>query len=135
MDSIKQLNSSEIKLLIEKVGNELGISPHWLNDQASTVSLPIGILSRAQPLNIWNSIKASLVCREDLIKMKASAFAARRDYTNKDWEDLLLLSPTNLEIENAIEFIKQVNAPASQMSQKFLNEFKETLNDLKKISK
>ncbi|MBK7960744.1 MAG: hypothetical protein IPK04_05785 [Bdellovibrionales bacterium] len=83
VDSITQLHSDEIKHIIESIGNNLGIGPRWLNDQASTVSLPRGILSRAKPIDRWKSIKASLVSREDLIKMKASAFSIRRDYTNK----------------------------------------------------
>jgi hypothetical protein len=134
VDSITQLHSDEIKHIIESIGNNLGIGPRWLNDQASTVSLPRGILSRAKPIDRWKSIKASLVSREDLIKMKASAFSIRRDYTNKDWEDLVLLRPAKEEIESAIEFIKESNAPTEILSAKILKEFEETLNDLRKIA-
>ncbi len=134
VDSITQLHSNEIKHIIENIGNNLGIGPRWLNDQASTVSLPKGILSRAIPIERWNSIKASLVSREDLIKMKASAFSIRRDHTNKDWEDLVLLNPTKEEIESAIGFIKESNAPSEILSAKILKEFEETLNDLRKIT-
>ena len=54
--------------------------------------------------------------------------------TNKDWEDLILLQPTKEEIESAIEFIKESNAPTKNLSVKILNEFEETLNDLRKIA-
>ncbi len=47
VDSILQLNSNEIRSIIEKIGQELEIGDRWLNDQASTVSLPRGIFSRA----------------------------------------------------------------------------------------
>jgi Nucleotidyltransferase of unknown function (DUF6036) len=134
VDSITQLHSKEIKQIIEKIGQKLGIGARWLNDQASTVSLPKGIFSRAKPLDRWKSIRASLVSREDLIKMKASAFSIRRDHTNKDWEDLVLLQPTKAEIESAIEFIKEANFPSKNSSTKILNEFEETLNDLRKIT-
>lgn len=133
VDSISQLNSDEIKHIIEMIGEKLGIGTRWLNDQASTVSLPRGIFSRAKPIDRWKSIKASLVSREDLIKMKASAFSIRRDHTNKDWEDLVLLQPTKAEIESAIEFIKETNAPSQAAPAKILNEFEETLNDLRKL--
>lgn len=85
-------------------------------------------------MNRWKSIKASLISREDLIKMKVSAFSIRRDHTNKDWEDLILLLPTKAEIESAIEFINESNSPEKNASAKILNEFEETLNDLRKIA-
>jgi DNA primase large subunit len=134
IDSVTQLHSKEIKHIIEDIGQKLGIGANWLNDQASTVSLPSGILSRIERIERWKSIKASLVSRIDLIKMKASAFSIRRDYTNKDWEDLVLLKPTKQEIEDAIEFIKEVNSPITNTSTQILNEFEETINDLRKIT-
>lgn len=135
VDSITKLQSSETKQIIEDIGKKLGLGPLWLNDQASTVSLPKGILSRTKPIFRWKSIKASLVSRVDLIKMKASAFSIRRDHTNKDWEDLILLEPSKEEIENAIEFIKEANSPPMNSSIQILNDFEETLYDLRKITK
>lgn len=133
VDSIIRLQSVEIKKIIESIGQKLNLGPHWLNDQASTVSLPKGILSRTKPIGNWKSIKASLVSRSDLIKMKASAFSIRRDHTNKDWEDLALLKPTDDEIQAAILFIRESNSPPQNASKKNLEEFEETLRDLKKI--
>jgi hypothetical protein len=135
VDSVTELNSSEVKSLIEMVGQKLGLGPYWLNDQASTVSLPFGILSRVTHIKGWKSINASLVNRVDLIKMKASAFSIRRDQTNKDWEDLVLLHPTAEEIDSAIDFLKESNSPPLNSSRKILADFEETLNDLKKITK
>ena len=66
--------------------------------------------------------------------MKDSAFSILRDHTNKDWEDLVLLKPTQQEIESAIEFIKEVNSPIKNVSTKILKEFEETLNELRKIT-
>lgn len=135
VDSITTISSAEIQQLIAIVGKKLGLGPQWLNDQASTVSLPPGVLSRATPILHWRSIKASLVSRIDLIKMKDSAFSIRRDQTNKDWEDLVLLKPTSEEIAEAIVFIKGSNAPPQNASRKILDDFEETLYDLKKITK
>ena len=125
------------------------LTQNWLNDQAATVSLPKGILARASPIQKWKSIKASTVSRNDLIKMKASAFSIRRDQTNKDWEDLVLLKPTPeeiaeaimlmqptaAEINEAILFIKESNFPPLDASKQILNEFEESLRDLRKIPK
>jgi hypothetical protein len=135
VDSITELTSGEVQQLIAAVGQKLGLGPHWLNDQASTVSLPKGVLSRATPIQRWKSINASLISRADLIKMKASAFSIRRDITNKDWEDLVLLKPTSEEMKDAINFIKESNSPPTNASKKILADFEETLNDLKKITK
>lgn len=135
VDSIIKLTSTEFRQIIETIGQKLGIGPHWLNDQASTVNLPTGIFSRTIPIKRWKFIKASLVSRIDLIKMKASAFSIRRDQTNKDWEDLVLLKPTLEEINDAIIFIKESNSPPLNASKKILADFEETLYDLKKIPK
>ena len=63
------------------------------------------------------------------------AFSVRRDSTNKDWEDLLLLKPTPEELDAAIEFIKLTNSPPKNSSKKIKTEFKETLNDLRQLYK
>lgn len=133
IDSISELQSAEIIKIIADIGKKLNLGERWLNDQASTVSLPNGIFARTVPIQRWQSIKASLVSRIDLIKMKASAFLIRRDHTNKDWEDLILLKPTKSEIEQAIHFIYEFNSPAIIFSKKVQIEFEETLNDLRKI--
>jgi len=133
VDSVTQLHSIEIRKIIESIGQKLNLGPLWLNDHASTVSLPNGILSRAKPIGSWKSIKASLVSRVDLIKMKASAFSIRRDHTNKDWEDLVLLKPTSEELQEAIAFLRDVNSPPKSAPKQILTEFEETICDLKKI--
>lgn len=67
--------------------------------------------------------------------MKVSAFSIRRDHTNKDWEDLLLLNPSKAEINDAIDFVKGINSPPTGATQKILKEFEETIRDLKSIAK
>ncbi|MBK9324458.1 MAG: hypothetical protein IPM97_16165 [Bdellovibrionaceae bacterium] len=133
VDSAIQLHSVEIKKIIESIGQKLDLGPFWLNDQASTVNLPEGLLSRTKPVGSWKSIKASLVSRLDLIKMKASAFSIRRDHTNKDWEDLVLLKPTDDELQAAILFLRGSNSPPKNASKRILIEFEETIRDLKKL--
>ncbi len=65
--------------------------------------------------------------------MKASAFSIRRDYTNKDWEDLDNLKPTQSEMDSAIEFLWEANSPPEGSSKKIKKEFEETIHDLKKL--
>lgn len=135
IDSLIEVSSPEVLQIIKEIGSKLSISSHWLNDQAASVPFPIGTISRASIIPKWTSIKAHIVSREDLIKMKASAFSIRRDHTNKDWEDLLLLSPSPHEIDDAIAFVKEVNAPPAGAKLKLLKEFEETINDLKSLAK
>lgn len=134
VDSVFPIQSNEIIELIAEVGEKFGLSSKWLNDQASSVSLPPGIFQRAKEIKKWKAIRASLIDRTDLIKMKASAFSIRRDQTSKDWEDLQLLQATKVEIADAIEFIKSTNSPPEASSQKILTEFQETLSDLEKLA-
>lgn len=135
IDSLLELSSPEVIQIINDIGSRLSISSHWLNDQAASVPIPIGAISRASLIPKWTSIKAYITAREDLIKMKASAFSIRRDHTNKDWEDLLLLNPSQQEIDDAIAFVKEVNSPPPRVKQKLLKEFEETINDLKSLTK
>ncbi len=132
VDSLTKLESPEIVKIIRLVGETLGIGPQWLNDQASTVPIPHGAIQRSKPLHHWKAISAFLLDRGDLIAMKASAFSIRREETLKDWEDLKLLKPSAKEIEEAIEFLKESNSPPDD-SKKFQDEFKETIDDLKKL--
>jgi hypothetical protein len=133
VDSLKKLAPQKVHQLIEQVGTSFGLGPQWLNDYASTVTLPEGIFERTTPLHRWKAIHASLVDRSDLIKMKAAAFSIRREYTIKDWEDLEALKPTKDEINSAIEFLQKSFAPPSGSSKIIKDEFKETINDLKKL--
>lgn len=135
VDSLKPLESQKIFHLIEQVGSNLGLGSKWLNDQASTITIPDGTLERAKPLKKWQSINASLIDRGDLIKMKAAAFSIRREQTIKDWEDLEALLPSENEILAAIEFLKKSFSPPDGSSTKIKNEFKETLDDLEKLIK
>ena len=132
--SITSLTSPRVIKLIQEVGNSLGLGPKWLNDQASTVPIPEGALARARPLEQWTAIKASLIHRLDLIKMKASAFSIRREETLKDWEDLKLLRPSSEELEAAIEFIRVTNSPPQTASKRIKEEFQETIDDLRKLN-
>lgn len=138
LDKILTARSLKIEIVIcgayaIQLYEKIGLGPKWLNDQASTVSIPNGTFERLTPLTKWSSIKASVVDRKDLIKMKASAYSIRREYTTKDWEDLQLLVPTAEEVKGAIAFIKQKNSPPANSHKNIKDEFEETLNDLKKL--
>jgi hypothetical protein len=135
IDSIKEISNHEVLAEIAHIGAKLGLKRNWLNDMASTVSFPEGAIERAKPIQKWKSIQARLVSREDLILMKTSAYFIRRDYTEKDYEDLILLNPTLTEIELAIEFVRRVNGPPKNAPKKILTDFEESVNDVKKLVK
>ncbi len=134
VDTLNKITNPKVLDAIREVAVKTGLNPNWLNDQASTVSVPEGLLKRVKKIGTWNSINALVVDRTDLIKMKASAFSIRREETSKDWEDLQLLSPTKKEIEEAITFLKKHNSPPAGSDQKDTNNFKETIDDLRNIA-
>lgn len=123
--------------LIHEVAIKLGLTRNgedlWLNDKASRVTLPENLRARAKPIKKWSNIDASVVDRRDLISMKVSAFFTRRDTTTKDLEDLKILSPTESELFEAIEFARKANYPPEGSSKKIRDEFNESENDVKRI--
>ena len=133
VDTVIKINNPETLDLIAKVGKNHGLSPNWLNDQASTVSAPEGLFERAKKIKRWSTINASVIDRVDLIKMKASAFSIRREETSKDWDDLKLLSPNTDEIQAAIKFLRESNSPPKNASSNDLSNFRETICDLKSL--
>lgn len=133
VDTVMEIKSTQILDLISKVGAKHGLSSNWLNDQAASVKAPEGLFQRAQKLDRWSALNAFVIDRVDLIKMKASAFSIRREETSKDWEDLKLLNPTKQEIEEAIDFLNASNSPPENASSDDINNFKETLHDLRSL--
>lgn len=134
VDSILRIEAQFLEI-ISNIGKKYGLSARWLNDQAATVSFPEGTIERSKPTGHWKNIDANLIERLDLIKMKASAFSIRRDVTQKDWDDLLLLKPTKDEISEAITFIKSSNVPPVGATHNMIADFEETINDLRSITK
>ncbi len=133
-DSLKPIGDSEILEMIAAVGESHGLPKNWLNDQAASVDVPDGSFERAKPFGNWKSIRAVVMDRADLIKMKAVAFASRRDETMKDWDDLDLLKPSVGEVEAAIEHLRKVASPPKGATKKMIEEFHESVEDLKKLT-
>ncbi len=134
VDTLIPIDQAEVLEAIEQIGKKFGLGKRWLNDQVTTVSAPPKVLERATSLSNWKSINAYLVARIDLIKLKASAFSIRREHTIKDWEDLVLLKPTAPEIKAAIDFLKMTNSPPEGASKSDFNNFRNTIDDLKKLA-
>jgi hypothetical protein len=136
VDSAKEI-PSHIDDLINEVAVKLSLTRSqgelWLNDKASRVALPSKLLERATHINKWSNIDAKLIDRRDFISMKVSAFFSRRDVTLKDLEDLKFLKPSNEEILEAIEFVKNHNSPPADASKKIVAEFKESEDDIKRL--
>ena len=133
IDSVLPFESEGIKEIIKKIGDDLGLGDSWLNDQAATVALPEGSLDRMIKLNSFEQIEAFILSRIDLIKMKVCAFAIRRDQTNKDWEDLVILHPSKEEIEEGIDFLIRTSPPPTNALPRILQEFEQTIQDIRSL--
>ncbi len=133
-DSATPITNKEVLELIKAIGEARGLGSRWLNDQASTVAIPEGAVSRASSFGSWRNIKAILMDRSDLIKMKSAAFSTRRDETLKDWEDLKLMKPTAKEMYDAIAFLRATRSPPTNATRRIIEEFNETVDDLKKLA-
>ncbi len=129
--------SADIFDLIDEVAESVGLErssgERWLNDKASTVSLPPKLKKRALPISRWQNIDAKLIDRRDFISMKVSAFFIRRGETTKDLEDLQLLDPSNNEIDEALLFVSDFNSPPLGSPGKILEEYQESIDDIKRL--
>lgn len=135
VDSAKCIDE-DIKSEIKNIAGRLRLKSDWLNDAASTVEMPEGILDRAEEYDGgWKNIKFKMICRQDLITTKASAFLTRRDVSNKDYEDLEDLQPTSKEIEVAISFLIGSGHNPVGLGKKFEDDFRESIDDLRRLSR
>ncbi len=66
--------------------------------------------------------------------MKASAWISRRDITDKDYNDLVLLEPTTSEIEFAVKHAETFNCPDKNLK-KHYKDFLESINEIRKLAK
>ena len=133
IDTHEELNS-KIKKLIKDISIEFELQETWLNDQVSDIQLPTNAEKRFVHLNRWSQIDCKILSRIDLIAMKASAWISRRDITDKDYDDLVLLEPTASEIEFAVEHAKEFNSPDKNLK-KIFKEFLESIDELRRIAK
>ena len=134
VDTVTPIHNKAVLEIIVSVGTTHGLQPKWLNDQSSTIEIPEGAFERAKRIDRWKSIRAVLMDRADLIKMKAAAFSTRRDETLKDMDDLILMNPTIAEINAAINYVKKTRSPPQGAAKKMIEEFNETIADLKKLN-
>ena len=66
--------------------------------------MPKGWQSRVQPLYHGQAIQLQVLGRDDLLKSKLFAYC---DRTTPDFEDLKDLMPTEDELNNAIDWVKE----------------------------
>ncbi len=133
IDTHEELNS-QVKKLIKDISIEFELQEKWLNDQISDIQLPIGAEKRFVHLDRWSQIDCKILSRIDLIAMKASAWISRRDITDKDYNDLVLLEPIKAEIEFAIEHAETFNSPDRNLKKNY-QEFLESVDELRKLAK
>lgn len=122
----------EIQELIIEVASELGLEKSWMNDQVSDVPLPKGALNRLKQVKSWSNITTFVISTEDIISMKVSAWFTRGAVSDKDIDDLLLLNPSELEIENGIKHTLEAQG-IMDLKGKFKTEALEALDDFRNI--
>ena len=121
----------EIKLASEEFAEEredLGLDPNWLNNGPRTLKtdLPPGWRNRIRSLFKGNSLTLYTLGREDFLKSKLYAYC---DRTTPDFEDLKDLKPTEEELNDALDWVKQRDAHADWPShvEKSFNVLKKAL--------
>ncbi len=72
--------------------------------------------------------------RNMAIAMKTSTWISRRDITDKDYNDLVLLEPTTSEIEFAINHAETFNCPDKNLKKNY-QEFLESIDEIRKLAK
>jgi hypothetical protein len=127
IDSVTEIEERVYQKILE-IGKHRGMKPDWLNDNAETLPLPDGFKARLIESDQFSNIKMKYAARIDLISLKAAAYISRGEDDPKDFQDLILLQPTNAEIESSIDYIrKHYSSPA----ERFSADFEERLNELR----
>ena len=111
MDSVTDLEASDIFEVVAEIGRVHRLGEDWLNDNSRTLPLPLGCEDRLSLVQLFSNITAWVVARGDLISLKCSAFISRGAETRRDLEDLRRMSPTPEEIQTCIVFAEQTNRP------------------------
>ena len=131
VDTITDLDDLNIDECVKRIGKKYGIKS-WLNDQSYNLIMPDDYEKRLIKKNNFSNIELYVVSKEDLIKLKVAAYYYRRDFENRDLEDLILLKPTDSETRDAISFLKTKHLPEDQSYRSnFLEEVDELYDILK----
>lgn len=91
---------------INEVSDTMSLEPDWMNNQASTIDLPLGYESRLNDFGNYSNIKLKVLSTQDLISLKVNAIYSRS--VPKDIEDLKELSPTEEQLDIGIAYIKEL---------------------------
>lgn len=121
----------EVLEQVKKIGLEHGMGNEWLNDNASTLSLPSGFDSRLTVYPVGKHLTLWVASRYDLILLKSAAYVGRGNEDPRDLEQLRQLKPTLQEIEEAIKFVRGVASPPAK---RFYPNFEEMLEDLRSVT-
>ena len=127
IDSVTGIEERVYEKILE-IGEYRGMKPDWLNDNAEALPLPDGFRDRLIESRQFSNIKLHYASRGDLISLKAAAYISRGEDDPKDFQDLLLLGPSEVEIESAIEFIRKYYSPPAE---RFIEDFEGRLNELR----
>lgn len=127
IDSVTGIEERVYEKILE-IGKQRGMKPDWLNDNAEALPLPDGFHGRLIESNRYLNIRMNYAARIDLIALKAAAYISRGEDDPKDFQDLLLLAPNDLEVHAAIQFIRKHYSPPAD---RFVEDFEGRLNELR----
>jgi hypothetical protein len=122
----------EIYQKIIAIGLERGMKQDWLNDHAESIPLPEGFHERLVPSKGYSQIEIKHAARVDLIALKAAAYVGRGRDDPKDYQDLLLLRPSRVELEMAEGYVRRNFSPPVA---RFEKDFEESLHELRALAK
>lgn len=106
LDPLLPLEIKEASRQFAEIRDDLELDTDWLNNGPQTLKndLPKGWRGRTQPLYHGKSIHLNVLGREDFLKSKLFAYC---DRVSPDFDDLKHLKPTQKELSDAIEWVKQ----------------------------
>jgi hypothetical protein len=129
IDSVLAITENDIIEKIHSIG-EINGNPNWFDFGAASLIVPSGYQDRLDKIEGHNNIDLYTLSNIDIIKMKVAAYHSRRERgIYRDLEDLQKLSPTKVQIEDAIDFY--FREYSKDLSGKFKAEFKTQVEELK----
>ena len=132
IDTVTKLQEEGLLRVIEEIAQKHGLNKNWLNDQACGLSLPDGFLLRLNRVVLGSHILGLVPSRQDLISLKSAAFMIRGGEDPKDYTDLQALQPSQIEMDEAIRFVRKTNTPPQL---RFYPDFEEMIRRLCELVK
>lgn len=130
IDPINSINEDDVIEEIMRIG-DLTDNPKWFDLGASSLTVPDNYETRMTKINRYSNIDLYVLSTIDLIKMKIAAYHSRRERgILRDFDDLVLLRPSEKDIEEGVDFYFEEYS--EDLTGKFKEEFRNECIELKK---